>query len=253
MSRRLITTDVHGGYLALKQCLDRCNFDYDNDTLYFGGDICDGFSQVKECIDLLLTIKNLVYLIGNHDVWTLEYYTNKMFINDNDYLSWQYHGGTATIKSFGDKKVIDKKYIDFLQKALPYHITADNILMIHAGYYPEYDIKLHDIDSLIWNRTFSKHVYGLYSSGYIVDIGGYKEIYIGHTPVQVYERNKDEPLIMGNVIMMDTGSCFKGKLSIMDIDTKELWQSEHVWKLYHDEKGRNDMSYTDYIKTNRKI
>ena len=57
--RRFFTTEVHGGFKAFKQCLDLVNFDNDNDMLIYGGDIVDGYSQTKECIDLLMSIKNL--------------------------------------------------------------------------------------------------------------------------------------------------------------------------------------------------
>ena len=42
-----------------------------------------------------------------------------------------------------------------------------------------------------------------------------------------------------NVGNLDTGAAFTGKLSLMDINTKEFWQSDPVWKLYPGEKGRN--------------
>lgn len=39
---------------------------------------------------------------------------------------------------------------------------------------------------------------------------------------------------------MDTGACFIGKLSMMNIDTYELFQSElKVMQYYPNEKGRN--------------
>jgi hypothetical protein len=42
-----------------------------------------------------------------------------------------------------------------------------------------------------------------------------------------------------NVWNIDTGAAFKGPLSIIDADTKEVWQSEPVYKLYPSEMGRN--------------
>jgi serine/threonine protein phosphatase 1 len=66
----------------------------------------------------------------------------------------------------------------------------------------------------------------------------YHEIYIGHTPTLYY--NVDTPPMQGcNVWNVDTGAAFKGKLSIMNIETKEYWQSESVWDLYKGEVGRN--------------
>jgi serine/threonine protein phosphatase 1 len=42
-----------------------------------------------------------------------------------------------------------------------------------------------------------------------------------------------------NVWNIDTGAAFTGKLTIMDIDTKNFWQSDPVRNLYPNEAGRN--------------
>jgi serine/threonine protein phosphatase 1 len=42
-----------------------------------------------------------------------------------------------------------------------------------------------------------------------------------------------------NIWNVDTGAAFKGPLTIMDIDSKEFWQSEPLPHLYPNEKGRN--------------
>jgi len=65
----------------------------------------------------------------------------------------------------------------------------------------------------------------------------YKEIYIGHTPVS--RIGKTTPVKMATVWNVDTGAAFKGPLTIMDVDTKEFWQSEPLPSLYPSEKGRN--------------
>jgi len=65
----------------------------------------------------------------------------------------------------------------------------------------------------------------------------YSEIYIGHTPVT--KINKIIPIQMANVWNIDTGAAFLGPLTILDIDTKEYWQSDPLPLLYPDEKGRN--------------
>jgi serine/threonine protein phosphatase 1 len=65
----------------------------------------------------------------------------------------------------------------------------------------------------------------------------FSEIYIGHTPTQYYD--VDIPMQGCNVWNLDTGAAFYGKLSRMDIDTKEFWQSEPVHTLYPGEVGRN--------------
>jgi len=64
-----------------------------------------------------------------------------------------------------------------------------------------------------------------------------KEIFIGHTSTVSW--NTDKPINAANVWNLDTGAGFYGKLTIMDIDTKEYWQSDLVRDLYPEEKGRN--------------
>ena len=44
---------------------------------------------------------------------------------------------------------------------------------------------------------------------------------------------------------MDTGAGKMGTLSIMNIDTNELFQSKEVRTYYPYEKGRNNLSYLD--------
>jgi serine/threonine protein phosphatase 1 len=65
----------------------------------------------------------------------------------------------------------------------------------------------------------------------------YNEIYIGHTPVT--KIGETTPIQMANVWNVDTGAAFLGPLTILDVDTKEFWQSDPLPELYPNEKGRN--------------
>ncbi len=65
----------------------------------------------------------------------------------------------------------------------------------------------------------------------------FTEIFIGHTPTT--RIGKNEPVNAANVWNVDTGAAFKGKLSAMEVNTKELWQSDPVYELYSGEEGRN--------------
>jgi serine/threonine protein phosphatase 1 len=65
----------------------------------------------------------------------------------------------------------------------------------------------------------------------------YKEIYIGHTPVTKIKETT--PINKACVWNVDTGAAFQGKLTLMDVDTKEYWQSDALPDLYPNEKGRN--------------
>lgn len=65
--------DIHGAYKALIQCFERSGFDRENDRLIVLGDVCDGYLEVRQCIDELLKVKRCDLVIGNHDLWALDW------------------------------------------------------------------------------------------------------------------------------------------------------------------------------------
>ena len=249
-SRVFCVGDIHGGYKALVQVLEAVNFDYDNDMLISLGDVTDGWPEVAECIELLMTIKNLIYIKGNHDEWTERFLklTLKTGPSTFNYM-WYTQGGEATYKSYFDKPELVEKHLKFLSEAKLYHVDDENRLFLHAGLDPDIDIdkqKHMDVgqsegnavyywDRLFWRHVVHNHRYGK-EGGLVWD--KYKEIYIGHTPT-IYDFDHGNPVNIGNVWNMDTGATYDGKLSIMDIDTKEITQSDCLYELYPDEMGRN--------------
>ena len=46
------------------------------------------------------------------------------------------------------------------------------------------------------------------------------------------------PMNRCNVWNLDTGAGYRGRLTIMDIDSKEYWQSDMAILLYPEERGR---------------
>jgi serine/threonine protein phosphatase 1 len=241
--KRFVTSDSHGGYKALVQCLERCGFDKEKDQLIFLGDVVDGWSQSKESINLLLTIKHLVFLLGNHDQWALEYYTGKLDHNEAMRTSWLRQGGAATVKSYG--KTMPKEHLELLQNAKLYHITEDNILLVHAGFDTSQPVEETNSFTLLWSRDFLENHYSQYKQLKPVRVSQYQEVYIGHTPTILLDKYQTTPLQMGNLTLIDTGAAFTGCLTTMDIDSKEMWQSDKVMTLYPDEEGRNGISWND--------
>ena len=91
--RIFVIGDIHGQCKALLACLQACGFEYDNDRLIALGDVCDRGPQVKESIDELLKIKRLVYILGNHDAWALDWAVYGRMPE-----TWLGQGGEATIQ-----------------------------------------------------------------------------------------------------------------------------------------------------------
>ncbi|GAA4437607.1 metallophosphoesterase family protein [Pontibacter saemangeumensis] len=243
--KRFVMSDSHGAYEALVQCIERSGFDSEEDTLFFLGDVVDGWPETMESVDLLLSIKNLVYLLGNHDQWALKYYSGQMSGAGDELYLWLTQGGDATVKSYGARKPMPAAHLELLRNAKPYHITDDHILLVHAGFDMAKPIEETATDYLIWSRDFVKDCYHQFKKQQLMHMAPYKEVYIGHTPTLSLDRSQTLPLQMGNVTLMDTGAAFSGLLSIQDIDSKQVWQSDMVMRLYPNHKGRNGMSWNE--------
>lgn len=194
--------------------------------------------------------------IGKKKVWCLSVpLTNflvrrngKSFFTGNSWLwdwlrlglrpiIWTEQGGKATIAAYlKDAKVNPKplmiKHRDFFKKALPYYIDSENRCFVHGGIPLYTDIYSATVEELSWDRNTADAVL----RGLNITEHRFKEIYLGHTTT---ERYTDKPIIRNNIILMDTGAGWGGKLSLMDVDTKEVWQSDKVSTLYPECKGRN--------------
>lgn len=243
--RRLVMSDSHGSYKGMMQCLDRSGFNQDTDLLIHMGDIVDGWGQSKESIELVLNMKHVVFLLGNHDQWAMQFYKGEM---TDDLSSWLRHGGAATKASYGLETLMDAAHLELLMNAKPYYITEDNKLFVHAGFDPQQDLAQTDKHVLIWNREFARNCYMLHKESQNFKIEPFEEIYIGHTPTTNFDKSYTTPLQLGNVTLMDTGAAFQGRLSIMDIDTKQVWQSDKSKLLYPDQRGRNSISWDEEQK-----
>ena len=245
MSRTLVIGDIHGGLRALHQIIERANVTQ-NDTLIFLGDYVDGWSQSPDVIDYLIEIKehqNCIFIKGNHDELLLDWLQNK---NKNiDESMWFKHGGEATVIAYSKvSQSTINKHIVFLKSLENYFLDDQNRLFIHAGFTNmngiayEYFPKLFYWDRTLWetalalNETIDKDsVY--YPRRFLL----YKEILIGHTPVT--KIGETIPIQKACIWNVDTGAAFNGPLTIMDVDSKEFWQSEPLPNLYPTEKGRN--------------
>lgn len=235
--------DIHGSAKALKQVIERSGADIKKDKFIVLGDVTDGWSEVAESIEILMTItiENLVYITGNHDLWTREF-LNLETISTNilpKYRSWITQGGQATIDSYKKNPELLNKHLEFLNNSTPYYID-NNRLFVHGGLIPNIPIEEQEEIDLAWDRWFwMATLEGRIDKERNYQI--YDEIYIGHTPTIKFGKSSkyQKPLNYGKVWNMDTGATYTGKLSIMDIDTKEVFQSDIVKDLYPNEKGRN--------------
>lgn len=225
MGRTFVIGDIHGAHRALLQCLERASFNNETDSLISLGDVADGWPETRQCIDELLKIRNLTYVFGNHDFWTLEWMETGVIES-----VWFDQGGKATIESYSGK--IPKSHIRFLKKALPYCLLQ-NKLFVHAGINPKIPLEDQGLQIFLWDRNLARIAHDLYIKGIPGQLTPYDEVYIGHTPVPY-----NKPIQSGDIWLMDTGAGWSGVLSIMDIHSKEIFTSDVVPSLYPGIEGR---------------
>ena len=234
--------DIHGGLKALIQVLNKLKI-REGDKIIFMGDYVDGWSEAAQVVQLLIDLSQkftCVFIKGNHDVWCEEW------LKSGDVnATWYMHGGKETMESYDGFSVNEKQqHLDFFENLPLYHLDDDNRLFLHAGFTSLHGVKkekfpeLFYLDRSLWemllvmDKTITKD-----SMFYPKRLQHYKEIYIGHTPTTNYDESS--PINIDSVWNIDTGAAFKGRVTGMNIDSKEYVQSDQLPDLYPDEKGRN--------------
>ncbi|WCO01222.1 metallophosphoesterase [Psychroserpens ponticola] len=240
--RTLAIGDIHGGLKGLKQLLEIAKVTIE-DQLIFVGDYVDGWSDSAQVIQYLIELSkthDCVFIKGNHDVWCEDW----LRTGDGDPV-WLAHGGQETVESYASFSEDEKKqHLYFFADMSLYHIDDHKRLFIHAGFTSmhgvekEYNFRNFYFDRTLWEMVVTmnnnlKQDSELYPNR----LKHYSEIYIGHTPtINFYV---DKPMNAANVWNIDTGAAFTGRLSAINIDTKEIFQSDVLKDLYPDEIGRN--------------
>ena len=240
--RTLVFGDIHGGLKALDQAMERARVTK-QDHLIFLGDYVDGWSESAEVIDRLIEIdqeQKTTLIRGNHDDLVQQWLEGRAMSP-----KWMQHGGQSTIDSYAKRssKQIDR-HISFFKTFKDYHIDSSNRMFCHAGFQnlngPEHE--WHST-AFYWDRTLWEMVCAMQDTLtdddllYPKRLKLFSEIFIGHTPTT--RINSRLPVNKANVWNVDTGAAFKGALTVMDVDTKEFWQSDPLPSLYPKEQGRN--------------
>lgn len=228
--------DIHGRFEALKQVLTKSKFNYNKDKLIVLGDVVDGGYDTFKVVNELLKIKNLVYVLGNHDIWLMNYISDK-----SHPTIWLNQGGCNTLNSYGGKckesdyivdepknfddseVVIPVTHQDFFNRGVYYYVL-NKMLFVHGGINPKIPLlKSQSKFDLLWDRNlilYCKH-------GKVVP--GYKKVFVGHTATNVNIIGKKGcfvPIQYNNLWMLDTGAGWNGKLTIMNVKTEKFWQSD---------------------------
>ena len=264
--RTLVFGDAHGGFKAFLQVLERCNFDNKIDKLIGLGDVADGWGETAELVEYLITLQEEsnnrhIFLRGNHDAWCQEW-LNYGIAKD----IWVMQGGQATIDSYIRTGFLtDPRHKEFFNRLHNYYIDDNNRGFVHGGFRSKNGLGYEAYKSdYYWDRTLWEIAMAVDKDFKLIDkedfrtnpyrFEKHKEIFIGHTttgnwlvkphlPEYQYSEQPKQgriitPMNRCNVWNLDTGGGYEGRLTIMDIDTKEFWQSDNMKTLYPNERGR---------------
>ena len=241
--RTLVFGDIHGGLRALTQVFEHAEIKHD-DHLIFLGDYVDGWSESASVVDFLISLQQkqkCTFIRGNHDQWCADWLDGQG-IND----VWYNHGGKGTIASYESVNQSERiQHARFINSMDDYVVDDEKRLFVHAGFTSMHGVEREVYPSnFSWDRTLWEMVFAMRHNppskkdpSYPKRLNHYQEIYIGHTPTTDF--GIETPVNAMNLWNLDTGAAFKGRLSAMNIVTKEIWQSDPVHTLYPTEQGRN--------------
>jgi serine/threonine protein phosphatase 1 len=247
MGRTLCVGDIHGGLKALQQIWEKANVSV-GDKIIFLGDYVDGWGESCETIQHLIELDekfNCIFLQGNHDAWCRDWLVSGMIPTFSTDFTWMDTGGKSTIESYNRNVNVDKEKHRKFFNGLHFYYEDEKRVFVHGGYTqgggPRFE---NPPKNLWWDRSlfekalthakkFKKNK-ELYAQLMPVILMAYDEIFVGHTSTQLYDTI--QPIQACNVTNVDTGGGHRhGRLTIMDVDTKEYWQSDKLKDLYPDD------------------
>jgi serine/threonine protein phosphatase 1 len=244
MGKTFALGDVHGRYSQMMKLFELAKVDYENDRIISVGDLVDRGPEPFQVIFELMKIKNLIACRGNHDQYLLQWIheqgAREHFLRGN-------HGSGITLYKWKFLTPDERRTIySFLKDTqVNYFVDEKNRLFVHAGIDSDYDIEDQLLTTLLESRCFFEtELMKMQSWGLkkIPTKNEFEEIYIGHTPTTLYRLVEGKytdargtsgivrkPLVISNVWNIDTGAGFPdGRLSMVDVDTKETYQIEIV-------------------------
>ncbi|MBB6332984.1 serine/threonine protein phosphatase 1 [Chryseobacterium sediminis] len=231
MGRILITTDNHGALKAVKQVLESCKFNPNEDLLINLGDVVDRGKESAELVQLYIELSEEclykpLFIKGNHDD-----YCHKWLKSGEISMEWLMNGGTETIDSYIKTGYLDsEEHLNFFNEMFDFYIDTKNRGYVHAGFTSHSGLGNDNPNTYYWDRTLwelamDNKTEQLPKEFRIFE--AHKEIFIGHTPTLNWDETK--PMNKYNIWNLDTGAGYReGKLSIMDSSSKEIWQSDTI-------------------------
>jgi serine/threonine protein phosphatase 1 len=232
MGRILITTDNHGALKAVKQVLERCNFNPNEDLLINLGDVVDRGTESAELVQFYIDLSEEclykpLFIRGNHDK-----NCHNWLKSGEISMEWLMNGGKETIDSYIRTNYLNsKEHLNFFNEMFDFYIDTKNRGYVHAGFISHEGLGNDNSEIYYWDRSLwelallnDKNIH-LPKEMRIFE--AHKEIFIGHTPTLNWGETK--PINKYNIWNLDTGAGYEeGKVTILEANSKKFWQSNKI-------------------------
>jgi serine/threonine protein phosphatase 1 len=215
--RDFVVGDVHGCFDYLRAMLEHVQLDEVSDRLFCVGDLVDRGPQSEEAIDWVA--KPWFHAVrGNHEQMTIDIAAGR---HDRD--NYQRNGGGWFLALSEDRRKAVAEVLDTLPVAIEIETADGPVGIVHAEIPMEWPTLLELLEG---HRSISKSMRRniievcLWSRERITKrdgrpIEGVARVYVGHTPLS-------EPVVLGNVVYVDTGIVYGHALTMINLAEPRL-------------------------------
>lgn len=221
--RILVVSDIHGDNEKFLGLLEKAEYNPSLDLLVVCGDMIDrGRENLKTIATCrALQSKGAILLKGNHEQFAQECIKDMLMEKQSEALQvWvNYNGGS---NFYDELLTLDKEQLKDILKfveTLPLYFSIDNFIFTHAGANSNKLIEKNSEDEVVWMKK---------SFPYCPAYRG-KTLIFGHEPtwnLGSYDSNFKRgnakiwfDTINKDKIGIDCGSCFGGRMGILELPT----------------------------------
>ncbi|PSV00632.1 metallophosphoesterase [Photobacterium kishitanii] len=203
-----ICTDPHGNLAKVLSALAERNFNKKNDLLICNGDLIDRGANSLGCLRLI-NEKWFKAVSGNHERMAYDY----IFRDEDALVPWIEAFGSWYKELTQEQQLEAKELLGQMRKA-PYILEVSRkgktAVLCHADYpFDVYNAKKGCPSmNVLYSTTRSDDIV----EGEPRPISGADLFIFGHTPFE-------KPLLVDNLLYLDTGAGYGGELAMINLDT----------------------------------